>query len=296
MRVLPLALLLAALALPARAEPLAVHAVTAPLAHFAERLAGEAAAVVFPVPADRDPAFWRPAIADIAAVQAADLILLNGAGYAAWTARTSLPRARLVDTSAGFAERYIATETVTHSHGPDGAHSHTGTASHTWLDFSLAARQARAVAEALSARLPGEAAAIAERLAALEAELAALDARARAAGARLAGVAMIASHPRYQYLARAYELEIASLEWEAGAVPSAEDWAALDALAAETGARALLWEAPPAPEAEAGAAARGLLSLTVETAAGGDPATVPARLEAGVAALEAAAEALGEGG
>ena len=48
-------------------------------------------------------------------------------------------RSRLVDTSRAIADRFIATETVTHSHGSDGEHSHTGTATYIWLDFDMAA-------------------------------------------------------------------------------------------------------------------------------------------------------------
>jgi len=73
----------------------------------------------------------------------ADLIVLNGAGYAKWTAKVSLPLLRTVDTSKSFEDTLIAmTDEITHSHGPGGDHSHSGTAFTTWLDFSQAARQA----------------------------------------------------------------------------------------------------------------------------------------------------------
>ena len=51
----------------------------------------------------------------------ADLILRNGAGYARWVDRVTLPASKVVDTSAGFRERYLYLESVaTHSHGPQG--------------------------------------------------------------------------------------------------------------------------------------------------------------------------------
>ncbi len=59
-----------------------VYTVNYPLYYFASRIAGDAAEVVFPVPEDVDPAFWMPGTEEIAAFQKADLILLNGAGYA----------------------------------------------------------------------------------------------------------------------------------------------------------------------------------------------------------------------
>jgi zinc transport system substrate-binding protein len=105
---------LAARPAKAQARPVVV-AVNYPLAWFAERLAGGAAEVRLPVPPGTDPQFWRPRIAEIGAIQAADLILLNGAGFAAWTARASLPRSRSVDTSRAFRDRLIATEGLVHS-------------------------------------------------------------------------------------------------------------------------------------------------------------------------------------
>jgi len=60
-------------------DPTRVVAVNYALKYFAERLLEDEAEVIFPVPQDVDPSFWRPSIADISQVQSADLILLNGA-------------------------------------------------------------------------------------------------------------------------------------------------------------------------------------------------------------------------
>lgn len=242
-----------------------IVAVNYPLAYFAERLAGEGADVVLPVPEGADPAFWRPAIAEIQAIQSADLILLNGAGFAAWTERVSLPTARIADTSRGFADRYIATKTITHSHGPDGAHSHTGTAAHTWLDQTQARAQAEAVADALIGHGLATTQEIAPRLAALDADLRMLDAAGRRLSARAGDAILIATHPRYQYLARAYGLTIHALEWEAGAAPDAAQRDALAALASETGATILLWEAAPPEGARAAVQALGLSDVVFPT-------------------------------
>lgn len=236
----------AALASPSAAsEPISVYAVNAPLAYFATRLAGDAAEVIMPVPQGRDPALWRPSIADVAAVQAADLIVLNGAGYAQWAAKTSLPRSRTVDTSRGFADRLIPVEGVVHSHGAEGEHSHTGTASITWLDFAQAAEQAGAIAEALKRRAPDAADRIDAALADIVAELEALDAEASALGDAAGDVHLISSHPRYQYFARAYDLEMASLDWEASETPSVAQWAELDTMRADAARVVMVWEAEP---------------------------------------------------
>ena len=240
----------AAMAGPAMAQDrLSVAAGNYPLAYFAERIAGDLADVLFPVPADVDPSFWRPGIADISAFQAADLIVLNGAGFADWTARTSLPRSRIVNASAAFEDAFIATETVTHSHGDGGEHSHTGTASYVWLDFGQAAMQAATIAAALIRRAPAAEAQISENLAALIADLTALDAEAQAIGAAAEGLTFITSHPRYQYFGRAHDLTLRALDWDAREEPSEAQWQALEALVGESGATVFVWEAAPSDTA-----------------------------------------------
>ena len=140
---------------PEAAGPLTVYVVNYPLRYFAEQIGGELVRVVLPAPSDVDPAHWSPDAETVAAYQAADLILLNGAGYARWVQRASLPRARLLDTSASFRDRLIAQDAATtHIHGPEGAHSHTDLAFTTWLDPALAILQARAVAEAFAEARP----------------------------------------------------------------------------------------------------------------------------------------------
>ncbi len=233
-----------------------IVAVNHPLAYFAKRLAGDAAEVVYPVPEGRDPSFWRPGIADIAAIQQADLIVLNGAGFADWVKKASLPRSRIVDTSRGFAGEFIATDTVTHSHGADGAHSHTGTASYTWMDFSLAERQAEALSISLKRMLPE--ADVDPVLDALRNDLQALHDRATEIAARLEGQTLIASHPRYQYFARAYGLDIRSVSWDAGAAPDPAQIDELTGLVQDTGATIFLWEAAPPEDARTAVTETGL--------------------------------------
>ena len=250
----------------ANERPLIV-AVNYPLSYFAHRLAGENAEVLFPVPAGRDPSFWRPSIAEIGKIQTADLILLNGAGFAKWTEKTTLPRSALVDTSRGFKDRYIKTETITHSHGVEGEHSHTGIASYTWLDQQLATEQAESVAQALKQRLPGQEGSIDQNLNQLRDELAELDAAADRLAEQASGITIIATHPRYQYFARAYGLTIESLEWEAGEPPNAEQLADLAEMAATSDKTLLVWEEAPPEVARNAVAELGISDLVFPTLA-----------------------------
>ena len=78
---------------------LVIYTVNYPLAYFAERIGNDLVEVHFPAPTGEDPAFWSPDGDTIAAFQEADLILLNGAGYAKWVERAALPSSKVVNIS-----------------------------------------------------------------------------------------------------------------------------------------------------------------------------------------------------
>ncbi len=250
---------------PAAADPdapLVIYAVNHPLAYFAERIGGARVQVRFPAPPDVDPAQWSPNADTVAAYQIADLILLGGAGYAAWTARASLPRRALVDTSAAFAERLIPIQTgVTHQHGPQGAHSHLGTAATTWLDPTLAQAQAVAIAGAFAQARPQWSAEFEERLAGLQQDLRALDARLEEVTGGLGDAPILFSHPVYQYLERHYALNGRSLHWEPDEAPDARMWRELSSLLREHPARLLLWEGEPLDDTAERLGALGIRSV-----------------------------------
>ena len=79
--------------------PLNIYTVNYPLAYFAERIGADHVDVVFPAPKDVDPAYWMPDKETITRYQKADLILLNGAHYAKWVEKVTLPRAKMINTS-----------------------------------------------------------------------------------------------------------------------------------------------------------------------------------------------------
>ena len=247
------------------AERLAVYVVNEPLRAMAERIGGERVRVFFPAPRGEDPAWWIPDAESVGAYQAADLIVLNGAGYARWVQLASLPQARLLDVSGAFQDRLIPlADGVTHGHGPEGDHSHRGMASTTWLDPELAIEQAHAIAEALARRSPDDAGAFQANLEALESDLRQLDARLAAVAEGIAGAPLLFSHPVYQYLIRRYDLNARSLHWEPDQMPDLEAWQQLRELLAEHPARWMLWEAPPLPESASKLADLGVESLVFD--------------------------------
>jgi len=227
-------------------EKLSVYAVNYPLAYFAERIGGSSVNVVLPVPAGIDPAFWEPDASVIAEFQQADLILLNGAGYAKWLKHASLPRRKLVNTSAAFQRDYISVEqTVTHQHGPGGDHSHAGTAFTTWLDFNQARMQAKAILSALEKQRPRHADVFVQNYTLLEKDLVSLDQTLSAIVAQDSNKPFIASHPVYQYLARRYNINMKSVMWEPEIMPQQNQWDALQQLLATHSAGWMIWEGQP---------------------------------------------------
>ena len=226
--------------------PVSVYAVNYPLQYFAERIGGPDVRVTFPAPADGDPAFWKPSPEQIVAYQKADLILLNGASYAKWISRVSLPASRMVDTSIAFADQFIPIkDKVTHSHGLEGKHEHGDVAFTTWLDPVQAIAQARAIRDALVRRRPDATTDFNQRFDSLAADLINLDEQMASIVTSGASRPLVFSHPVYQYFIRRYGLNGQEVHWEPEEAPSPEQWAALNHLLTEHPAKWMVWEGTP---------------------------------------------------
>ena len=245
--------------------PLSVYVVNYPLQYFAERIGGPDVRVVFPAPADGDPAFWKPSPEQIAAYQKADLILLNGASYAKWVAHVSLPASRMVDTSASFADQFIPLkDQVTHSHGLAGKHEHGDVAFTTWLDPQQAIAQAEAIRDALIRLRPGSIADFNQRFDTLAAELKDLDNQLAAVVKAGVSQPLVFSHPVYQYFIRRYSLNGQEVHWEPEESPTPEQWAELKRLIADHPAQGMIWEGTPNPFTVDELKKSGLDSLTFD--------------------------------
>jgi len=245
-----------------QATSLNIYTVNYPLKFFAENIAGEHANVTLPMPADIDPAFWAPKAEEVSGLQKADMILLNGANYAKWLPKVSLPLFKLVNTSSEFRDAYIPlSEGVTHNHGAGGKHAHTGTAFTTWLDLSLAEKQAKAVFKALSRKKPNLNAEFVKKFIPLQASLLAMDSELAEIGEALQGQALVGSHPVYQYLKKRYQLNIQSVHWEPEEAPTAEQWAGLKTMLETHPAKWMVWEGKPAAETVAALEELGIKSI-----------------------------------
>ena len=236
-----------------------------PLAYFAQRIAGDRIHLEFLPPGEIDPAFWEPTDADLAKLQEADLILANGATYEKWRAHVSVPDELFVETAAPFASQFIEIKDVTtHSHGKEGAHSHSGTAFTTWLDLDQARQQAAATLQALSRLLPEAKESLETSAQALYADLDQLDRDLSAAAKALGNRPLVASHPVYHYLARRYGLNLQSVLWEPDVVPDEAAIQELQGILAKHPAQAMIWEGDPAPASVAKLQALGIKSIVFD--------------------------------
>ncbi|MGI9291123.1 MAG: metal ABC transporter substrate-binding protein [Gammaproteobacteria bacterium] len=225
--------------------PIKVVTVNYPLAYFAERIGGEMIEAAYPGPQNIDPVYWQPDTSTILAYQKADLIVLNGAGYAGWTKQVSLPVNKQLDTSDAFTNLLIPiTDNVVHTHGPGGEHVHDDLAATVWLDPELAKLQATSIHDTLITLLPDKAEIMDANLIALADDLWTLDEELARAFKYRNRDQVIYSHPVYQYLDRRYDLDGMTLHWEPDEIPSEEGFAKL----ADKQGAVMIWEAEPLPE------------------------------------------------
>jgi zinc transport system substrate-binding protein len=230
----------------APAATLRVFASNAALAYFTKRIGDDAVVISVPPPDDIDPAFWSPTSDDIATLQSADLVVLNGAEYEHWRSQISLVESRVIETANPFRSDWIEVKDgVTHSHGTEGAHSHSGTAFTTFLDPRLAIEQAKAIHAKLAALMPAAADDLQSRYQALERDLLSLDGRYESAVGGSNGLPLFFSHPIYQYFIRRYELNGSAVHWEPGEMPSESELEAFTEALKEHPAKWMVWEDEP---------------------------------------------------
>lgn len=207
---LPLRPAVAALALglasgPAHADapPLRVLATLGMVADIAAEVAGDCATVESLLGAGSDPHLHRATAGDVRRLSQAELILYVDPAL----------EARLAEVLAGFADRTPTVGLARAAFGPedmlDDPDEDGALDPHLWMDVSRWARIAPVIAEAIAARRPGCAPAMAENVARLDAELAALHGWVGAAiasipeGQRL----LVTAHDAFYYFADAYGIE-----------------------------------------------------------------------------------------
>ena len=154
-----------------------------------------------------------------------------------------------------------ADDTLTHSHGPGGEHSHKGMAFNSWLDMQFAAGQARVIFDALVRLRPENESDYREGLHELEKDLGELDTRLKVVAERIGDQPMVFSHPVYQYLVRGYGLNGRSVHWEPHEAPGDDQWRELFELLGAHNAGWMIWEDEPLPDTVSRLEGMGIESL-----------------------------------
>jgi zinc transport system substrate-binding protein len=231
-----------------REGPLTVYTAFYPAWFFTSTIGGESVRAVNPIPADEDPIFYQPPTEMILRYQnEADLIVLNGAGFARWAAKAMLPEGKIVNTGKSFEDDLIVIKgSVTHTHGEGEKHTHAGIDGHTWIDPQLAMEQCRAIAAALSEHDPDHAPDFAAGLERVLAGLAELDTAFSALAKKGLTRPIVASHPAYNYLCRRYGWEVESFDFNPAENPVFSDLKRLKSyLTAHPGITHMVWEEAP---------------------------------------------------
>ena len=235
-----------------------VAVVNYPLKYFTTRITDNVVDVVYPVPGDIDPAYWEPEPQQVELYQTADLILLNGADYAKWIEKVSLPKTKIINSSLALKDNFIKLqEGITHSHGPKGKHEHEGFAFTTWLNFKYAIIQAEAIKDALIKLLPDSKNNFEKNFTSLKDDLEKLDKRMTEISSNISKP-IIASHPVYQYLAEGYNINIISVHWEPTDMPDEIEWEKFDKLLKANPTNIMIWEDEPLSEVKQELLKRGI--------------------------------------
>ncbi len=238
------ALLAFALAMPGAAPaagPLRVVATTPDMAAFVAAVGGAHVTVESLAAPEQDAHALELKPAQIARLQAADLVVRVGLDHEPWLGRArGLDAARVLDLSRNV--RLLQTETP-RLRVQRKAHVHAFGNTHYWLDPRNAQGIASGIAEKLTALRPADAMAFAANRKAFLAELQSRDAAWDRALAPHRGARLVVMHDSWTYFAEHFGLRIvAAVEPTPGVPPSPAELGALIGAMREANVRVLVAE------------------------------------------------------
>jgi ABC-type Zn uptake system ZnuABC Zn-binding protein ZnuA len=242
----------------AGARPLKVLTSFTPLYSLAANVAGDAATVENLLPANIDPHDYQLGPRDLAKLQAADVLVINGLGLEDWLLRV-LKSTRgdrqpvIVELSAGLGTNQLLFDDDTawaRAGGPRGQKHRGNPNPHIWLDPALAQHGLTNICRALQQADPAGAATFAANTAAYAARLQKLDAELKAAAAKFKQRDIATDHNAFPYFARHYGLNVVGVVQEVDEVPpSPRQLARLEEAIRKLGIK-VIFASPPVPSRE----------------------------------------------
>lgn len=186
-------------------EKITVVASFYPLYEFASRVVGDRAEVSSLVPAGVEPHDWEPTAEDVSRGRAADVMVINGAGFERWA--DDMQAKVVANTSEGIEFNYREEKET----GDDDDQEHQdagggGVNPHIWLDPILAKHQIDKIRDVMVSSDPANADYYNQNADRFTAELDSLDAFIRSELADCDKSDFIAFHDAFIYFSERYDL------------------------------------------------------------------------------------------
>ncbi len=183
-------------------EKITVVASFYPLYEFASKIVGDRAEVSSLVPAGAEPHDWELTAEDVSRGRAADMLIINGAGFERWV--NDLEAKFIVNTSEGIEFNYEEENEAgtANEHGHEG----NGVNPHIWLDPMLAKHQVDKIRDAMTRSDPANADYYNQNAVRFTTELDSLDAFIRSELASCDKLDFIAFHDAFIYFSERYGL------------------------------------------------------------------------------------------
>jgi len=177
-----------------------------PLADFAQQIGQQKVTVHNLTPAGAEPHDFEPSPQDLVTLQKSKLFIYNGAGLEHWLDKvTSEPQKNQVKVEAS------KNIDLLHSSEEDSQTTNSAPDPHVWMDPVLASKQVENIKNGYLAADPANAAYYEQNAINYQKQLADLDTSFREGLADCQVRDIVTSHNAFQYLARRYQLTVASL-------------------------------------------------------------------------------------
>ncbi len=193
---------------------LKVVATNYPLLYFTQRIGGDKLDLHHPISEAGDTHRFFPDEKHIRELQAADLIIRNGAGFEPWIDELNIPETKIINTSVAFADQYLKMRPEKQNQGIDQESSHAETASITWLNFRFAGQQAYEIKNKLVEIQPENKDYFEENYGSLALDLSQLNRKAIEILDPYLGMRFYCTSPVYQYFGQAYLIDIQNIPLE----------------------------------------------------------------------------------